>query len=248
MGVAFALPLAFFWLTGRVESRLKPRLLVLLVLGGMQGAIGWWMVASGLVERTDVSQYRLAIHLTLACIIFASILWVARGLVTRPREAPPTSGSAAVGVLIVLMALVQIYLGGLVAGLNAGLSFNTWPLMDGQWIPANLLTMSPVWVNFFENVMTVQFTHRVGAYVLTAVVVTHAVAALALAPGSRHARGASLLVALVVVQAAIGIATLLMAVPTSWALLHQAGAIAVLAGAVMHARSLKGSYAAPATA
>ncbi len=248
VGFAFALPLAFFWATGRIERRLKPRLLGLLALGGLQGAIGWWMVASGLVERTEVSQYRLAVHLTLACIIFASILWVARGLVTRPREAPPTAHSAKVGGLIVVLTLVQIYLGGLVAGLNAGMTFNTWPLMDGQWVPSNLLTMTPAWLNFFENVMTVQFTHRIGAYILTAIVVIHAIAAFAIAPGSRHAKGALAVVALVLTQAAIGIVTLLTMVPIHWALVHQAFAVAVLAGVVIHARGLKGSYPAPVTA
>ncbi|WP_185982463.1 COX15/CtaA family protein [Aureimonas mangrovi] len=248
VGFVFAIPLAFFWLTGRVESRLKPRLLALLALGGLQGAVGWWMVASGLVERTDVSQYRLAIHLTLACIIFAAVVWVARGLVTRPREAPPTRWSAMAGGAIVLLALVQIYLGGLVAGLNAGLTFNTWPLMDGQWVPDNLLRMSPVWVNFFENVMTVQFVHRTGAYVLLAVVALHAAMAYAIAPGTKHAKGAGILLILVLVQAVIGIATLLMAVPIDLALMHQGGAIVVLAAAVAHARALVGSYAPPSNA
>jgi len=247
VGVAFAVPLAFFWLTGRVESALKPRLVALLALGGLQGAVGWWMVASGLVERTDVSQYRLAVHLTLACVIFASIIWVARGLVNRPVAAPPTRHSILAAGAIVALALAQIYLGGLVAGLNAGLTYNTWPLMDGQLVPGNLLAITPAWRNFFENVMTVQFTHRLGAYVLLTVVVVHAVLASRLAPGSRHAKGAWILVGLVVAQATIGIATLLMQVPIDLALTHQAGALVVLAGTVIHARGLKGRYPAPAS-
>ncbi len=246
VGFAFALPLAFFWATGRIEPWLKPRLVALLALGGLQGAIGWWMVASGLVERTDVSQYRLAVHLTMACIIFAATLWIAKGLSPRRIEAPPTGHSAKVGYLLVGLALLQIYLGGLVAGLNAGLSFNTWPLMDGQIVPANLLAMSPAWRNFFENVMTVQFTHRCGAYLLFAVALIHAFAARRLAPASRHAKMATHLAGLVTLQAVLGITTLLLQVPIGWALLHQAGALFVLGAAVFHARELKGAYPLPA--
>ncbi len=140
------------------------------------------------------------------------------------------------------MVLFQIYLGGLVAGLNAGLSYNTWPLMDGQVVPSNLLAMSPAWRNFFENPMTVQFVHRLGAYALLAVTIAHAIAARRIAPGSHHARGATWLAMAVVAQAAIGITTLLLHVPIDAALMHQAGALVVLAGAVFHARGLFGRY------
>ncbi|WP_062011014.1 COX15/CtaA family protein [Aureimonas sp. AU4] len=248
VGFAFAVPLAFFWLTGRLEGWLKPRLVFLLALGGVQGGIGWWMVASGLVNRTDVSQYRLAVHLTMACIIFASTLWIARGLQARPLARPAPSGSMRVGLLLVAMALVQIYLGGLVAGLNAGLSFNTWPLMDGQIVPGNLFAMSPAWRNVFENVMTVQFVHRCGAYLLFTVALIHAVAARIRMGNSHHARSAAHLVGLVTLQAALGITTLLMHVPIGWALLHQAGALVVLSGAVFHARDMRGAYPAVAAA
>ncbi|WP_102957984.1 COX15/CtaA family protein [Mangrovicella endophytica] len=246
VGFVFALPLAFFWLTRRIEPALKPRLVGILALGGLQGAIGWWMVASGLSVRTDVSQYRLAIHLTTACLIFASTIWVARGLAPQRLEAPPSRGSSAVGVFIVLLAFAQIYLGGLVAGLDAGFTFNTWPLMDGQLIPDGLFVMSPAWRNLFENVMTVQFVHRCGAYLLLAVTLIHAIAAAAQAPGTGHARRAQILFLLVLAQAAIGIATLLMAVPIELGLLHQAGAVIVLGFAVAHARGLAGPYPIPA--
>lgn len=242
IGFVFALPLAFFWFTGRIEPFLKPRLLAILGLGGLQGAIGWWMVASGLSERTDVSQYRLAIHLTTACVILTAILWVARGLEPKRSEAPPSRVSAYVGGLIVILALVQIYLGGLVAGLNAGLAWNTWPLIDGALVPSGLFVMEPAWLNLFENVKTVQFVHRMGAYLLFAVVALHALAAFVQARGTAHAREAITLFFLVTVQAAIGITTLLLHVPIGWALLHQAGGIAVLAFAVVHARALKGEY------
>ncbi|MBB3949781.1 COX15/CtaA family protein [Aureimonas jatrophae] len=242
VGFAFAVPLALFWLTGRLERWLKPRLVFLLALGGIQGGIGWWMVASGLVNRTDVSQYRLAVHLTMACIIFASTLWIARGLQAKPLASPAPPSSLYVGILLTLLALTQIYLGGLVAGLNAGLSFNTWPLMDGQLIPANLFVMSPAWRNMFENVMTVQFVHRAGAYLLFMVAAIHAVAAWMRMRGSHHAKGAAHLAGLVTIQASLGITTLLLHVPIGWALLHQAGALAVLAAAVFHARDMRGAY------
>ncbi|KQT52991.1 MULTISPECIES: COX15/CtaA family protein [unclassified Aureimonas] len=246
VGVIFAVPLAIFWIAGRIPAGLKPKLLGILALGALQGAIGWWMVASGLSVRTDVSQYRLAIHLTTACIIFASTIWVARGLAPHSDEDAPSEHSVHAAGLIVFLALAQIYLGGLVAGLNAGLTFNTWPLMDGRIVPEGLLVMQPVWRNFFENVMTVQFVHRMSAYLLLAVVLVHVVAAVKQAPGSTHARRAVVLLGLVIVQAMLGITTLLLAVPIEWALLHQGGALVVLAFAVAHARGLKGPYRVPA--
>ncbi|BDA84090.1 heme A synthase [Aureimonas sp. SA4125] len=243
VGLVFAVPLAWFWIRGRIPAGLKPRLVGILALGGLQGAIGWWMVASGLVNRTDVSQYRLAVHLTTACLIFTATLWVARGLAPHSDDAPPSAKSAGAARLIVILSLLQIYLGGLVAGLNAGLSFNTWPLMDGSLVPQGLMIMQPAWRNFFENVMTVQFMHRMGAYLLLAVVAMHAFASLRQAPRSTHARRAVILLALVLVQAAIGVVTLILAVPIGWGLLHQGGALVVLGFATAHARALKGPYA-----
>ena len=229
-----------------IPAGLKPKLVGILALGGLQGAIGWWMVASGLVLRTDVSQYRLAVHLTTACLIFSATLWVARGLAQHSPDAPPSAKSARAALVILFLALLQIYLGGLVAGLNAGLSFNTWPLMDGAVVPEGLLIMQPVWRNFFENVMTVQFMHRMGAYLLLAVVAMHVFASFRQAPKSTHARRAAVLLALVLVQASIGITTLLLAegvIPIGWGLMHQAGGLVVLGFAVAHARGLKGPYA-----
>ncbi|GGD86116.1 heme A synthase [Aureimonas endophytica] len=243
VGLVFALPLAFFWATGRLPGPLKPRLLAILALGAIQGGIGWWMVASGLTARTDVSQYRLAVHLTTACLIFAATLWVARGLARHSDDMPPSEGSVYAAGLIVFLAFCQIYLGGLVAGLNAGLTFNTWPLMDGRLVPEGLFVMQPAWRNLFENVMTVQFLHRLGAYTLFAVTLIHSIAAWAQAPGTTHARRALVLLGLVTLQAMLGITTLLLAVPIGWALLHQAGALVVLAFAVAHARGLAGPYA-----
>jgi cytochrome c oxidase assembly protein subunit 15 len=241
VGFIFALPMVFFWATGRLESATKPKVLGLLVLGGLQGALGWWMVASGLAKRTDVSQYRLAAHLTLACIIFACTMVVARGM--APHSAPPSRTlTRKLAGWLVIAALVQIYLGGLVAGLNAGLTYNTWPLMDGSIVPGGLFVQTPAWVNMFENPKTVQFVHRLGAYIVLALAIWHVLSAWKSEPGSTHARRAAVLLGLVIVQAAIGITTLLLVVPLSWALLHQAVALVVLGFAAAHWRGTKGAY------
>jgi heme a synthase len=238
IGVVFALPLAFFWLTGRLEGHLKPKLLGLLALGGLQGALGWWMVASGLSARTDVSQYRLAAHLTLASLIFAATIYVMRGL--QPHsERVASGGTRFMAGLIALLVLVQIYLGGLVAGLDAGLAYNTWPQMDGAWIPGDLFTAEPWWRNFFENAKTVQFVHRTGAYVLFALVLLHVFQAFTSDGGTTHARRTILLFLLVCGQAAIGIVTLLSGAHLHSAITHQAMALIVLAFAVAHWRGTK---------
>ncbi|WP_296745127.1 COX15/CtaA family protein [Mesorhizobium sp.] len=244
VGVVFALPLLFFWATRRIEQGLRLKLVGILALGGLQGAIGWWMVASGLVDRVSVSQYRLATHLTIAALIFTATMVVARGLAPHSEPAADRSTQRLAG-FIVLLALIQIYLGGLVAGLHAGLSYNTWPLMDGQVIPSDLLLLKPAWLNFFENPKTVQFVHRIGAYTVFAVALWHMIATWQRQPGTTHARRATLLFLLVVVQASIGIGTLLMQVPLHMALTHQAIALVLLGFAAAHWRGTKGAYPLP---
>lgn len=243
VGLLFAVPLVLFWLSGRIDRRLRLPLLAILALGGLQGFIGWWMVSSGLVERTDVSQYRLATHLTLACLIVAAIAWVMRGLGQRPEVAPPSRLSAPLAGLLTALVLVQIYLGGLVAGLDAGLAFNTWPLMDGALVPGQLLVLEPAWRNLFENPKTVQFVHRGFGYLVWLAALGHMLSMWRLAPASPHWRAAALLFGLVTLQALIGIVTLLMQVPVAWALMHQGGAVVVLIHAVTHWRALAGGWA-----
>ena len=234
MGLAFALPLAFFWLTGRLTSWVKPHLLLLLAMGASQGAIGWWMVASGLVNRVDVSQYRLAAHLTMACIIFAYTLWLARSLVpVRAADRGDTRVAWGAGGLTVLV-LAQIALGGFVAGMDAGLAYNTWPLMDGAWVPSGLLPTGE-WAHLFDNAKAVQFVHRVGAYALFAAAWAYAVWVWVMAPAFRT--GATIVALFVTGQALIGIVTLVTQVPLGWALVHQLGAIVVLGAAVVHWRN-----------
>ncbi|MFZ1814535.1 MAG: COX15/CtaA family protein [Rhizobiaceae bacterium] len=246
IGFVFAIPLLLFWWSGRLEDRLKPRLIFLLMLGGLQGFVGWWMVRSGLVDRVDVSQYRLAIHLTLACVIFAWAIWIARGL--APHADEPVSGGAAMAApLIVALILGQIFLGGLVAGLDAGLAFNDWPTMDGTLWPSGMLVLEPIWRNFFENPKTVQFIHRMFAYGLWAIIVLQWLTARGSSTPRLQRRRTAVLALLASVQAILGIATLMMQVPLHLALSHQAGAVILLAFAVAHWRAVAGPYA-PVTA
>ena len=195
VGLLFAVPFFAFWIAGKLENRLKLPLLGILLLGGLQGAIGWWMVSSGLAVRTDVSQYRLATHLTLACIIFSAIAWVMRGLGAALRAKRRRRACLiGLGGLMTLLVLLQIYLGGLVAGLDAGLSYNTWPLMDGAIVPGHMFPIHPLWHNFFENPKLVQFIHRMNAYLLWTVALVQMIATLAVAPASRaRAAGDALL-------------------------------------------------------
>ncbi|WP_081963973.1 COX15/CtaA family protein [Hoeflea sp. BAL378] len=242
VGILFAVPFVFFLVTGRVEKRLRWPLFGLLVLGGLQGAVGWWMVASGLVDRVDVSQYRLATHLTLACLIFAAIVWVMRGLAPHSADPAPSDGLRRGAGVLAGLVLVQIYLGGLVAGLDAGLASSTWPLMNGALVPPGLMEISPAWRNFFENELTVQFVHRLGGYLIFAAALWHMLAAIARGPGTTHCRRAIVLFALVTIQALIGITVILTQVPLGWALLHQGWAVIVLGFAVAHWRGFHGAY------
>jgi cytochrome c oxidase assembly protein subunit 15 len=245
IGLVFALPLAFFWLTGRLERRLRWPLFGILVLGGLQGAIGWWMVASGLSERVDVSQYRLATHLTVACLIFAATTWVWRALCPHSGQPLPGSGASRFAALMTFMVLIQIYLGALVAGLDAGLAYNTWPLMDGALVPEGLTVLNPVWLNAFENAKAVQWLHRMSAYLLLALALIQMVMLLVLHAGTTHANRGVVFFLLACAQAAVGIATLLMAVPLDLALTHQGLALILLGFSVAHWRGFHGEYARP---
>jgi len=235
IGIAFLVPFVFFWLRRYLPPSLTPKLLGVFVLGGLQGALGWYMVQSGLVDRVDVSQYRLAAHLGLAVGLFGYVVWIALGLrarrpSARPGAAWPVPAAAALSALIFL----QIVAGAFVAGLDAGQGYNTWPLMDGAFVPDGLAVMSPAWRNLFENAMTVQFSHRMLAYVLIALTVLYVAALLRRSDGNPFAPSALAVLVVMMVQAALGIATLLHQVPMGLALCHQAGALALLALALNH--------------
>jgi heme a synthase len=238
-GAAFLLPFLWFLWRGWIAPRLRPRLWAIFALGALQGGVGWWMVASGLDKRIDVSQYRLALHLTIACVLYAAIVWTVARL--SPPDRIEVTGRVKLGAATLLgLVLIQIYLGALVAGLDAGLTYNTWPLIDGRLVPAatELFADEPLWRNFFENRLTVQFDHRMIAYLLWAVAVAHAIDVARTTPARAVLTRAALLAGAVTLQAVVGIVTLLGQVPIGLAMLHQAMAIVVLTIAVLHAERL----------
>jgi cytochrome c oxidase assembly protein subunit 15 len=239
IGVAFLLPLLWFLWQGRVEAPLRGRLWMIFGLGAFQGAVGWWMVASGLAERVEVSQYRLAFHLTLACLIYVALVWTAQARVPRSGMLAPMRLRSCAKLLLVLV-LAQIYLGALVAGLRAGLIYNTWPLIDGQLVPAasQLFFAEPWWRNFFENPLTVQFDHRLVAYALWLTAILHAVDVTRTLRRGAALWGALALACVVTFQAALGILTLLEQAPLAIALMHQGMAMIVLTIAVVHAQRI----------
>lgn len=241
IGAAFLLPFLVFLWRGWIEPGLKARLWGIFALGAVQGAVGWWMVASGLTERVNVSQYRLAFHLTLAAVIYLALVWTADRLATRaPSTSPVTSRTRAGAWAVLALIVLQIYLGALVAGLRAGLVYNTWPLIDGAFVPdaARLMFEQPAWRNLFENTLTVQFNHRMVAYVLTLVALAHAVDLRRRAAGTPEAGRALVIACAVLMQAALGILTLLHQVQIGLALAHQAVAMMVLALAAVHVARL----------
>ena len=243
IGAAFLFPFVWFLWRGWIERGLKWRLWALFALGAMQGAVGWWMVASGLVDRVSVSQYRLAFHLTLACVIYAALVWTAQRLRSQNAVQNAVNVPARISFTaraLLFLVLVQIYLGALVAGLDAGRLYNTLPLIDGAFIPSadRLLFEQPLWRNFFENPLLVQFQHRMLAFGLVLLALAHLLDAARTAPRSAVQAGALWVALAVLAQAAVGMFTLIHAVPIPLALLHQAMAIVLLTTAVLHAQRL----------
>ena len=229
IGLAFAIPFVIFLFQRRFSWKLAAPLAMLFVLGGAQGALGWWMVQSGLSERVDVSQYRLAAHLTAAALLFIALIWVARRL--GPPK-PRTGGAQFPIWVLLLLVLVQIAMGGFVAGLDAGLLHNTWPLMDGRVIPRGIDELQPWWRNLFENPTAAQFVHRGIAYLIVAYV-----GIVALVKGQRRDGFTGVhgwlpaIGFIVLLQVLLGIGTILFSVPLPVALGHQSLAF-MLAGTI----------------
>ena len=236
-GIVFLVPFLFFLWCGAIPARLRARLWGIFGAGAALGAVGWWMVSSGLTQGVAVSQYRLAFHLTLASAIYAAILWTAQQLKMHGRREESPARIRLSALAIATLLLLQIYLGALVAGLNAGLIYNTWPTIDGAIVPAskNLLFLQPAWRNLFENTLMVQFNHRIVAYAIWILAVAHAFDAWQTA---RAVWGAMVLAGAVTLQALLGVATLLYQAPLALALAHQVLAIFVLTIAVVHAERL----------
>ena len=229
IGTVFLLPFLYFLMRGYVRRPLVPKLAALFVLGGLQGLLGWYMVKSGLVDNPHVSQYRLTAHLGLAILIYAWMLHLALQLWfgnTDKGLVSPLYKRATMGLMA--LVFVTILSGGFVAGLKAGHAYNTFPLMDGHWIPQVMFMQEPLWRNFFENIATVQFDHRLLAMLVFVSVMLFWLLTLR-QPFPRHVRiGLHLLVAAVLLQVALGISTLLLHVPVALAATHQAGALLLL--------------------
>ncbi|MGJ3262044.1 MAG: COX15/CtaA family protein [Salinarimonas sp.] len=241
LGLAFFLPLVFFWLKGAVSTRLAGGLLFIGGLGGLQATVGWIMVASGLEPgMTAVAPIKLTAHLGIASVILALLAWVATGLSVRER-APVSPAVARGAAILVALLFFQIALGGLVAGSRAGFAFNTWPLMDGGFAPAlaTLFAVEPLIENFVDNVALVQLNHRLVAYALLAFALWHAVAAWRAGPGGAAAKRAVALAGITTAQAALGVVTLLLVVPLWAGLAHQVLAMLILVMAMVHLRAAR---------
>jgi cytochrome c oxidase assembly protein subunit 15 len=255
VGVVFVLPLLWFLWRDWIPPGRRAGLWALLGLGALQGAIGWWMVASGLVDRVEVSQYRLATHLVLACLIYAAIIWTAsrwdddRAMASfAPADEGQSTWLRGGAFVLLPLVMAQIYLGALVAGLRAGYAYNTWPLIDGSVLPqsSRLFFVVPLWRNFFENPLTVQFDHRMLGYAIWFFALLHLVNVARIEKRGSALTGAALIAAAVTVQAALGIWTLLSVVALPLALMHQAMAMVTLTFAVIHLARLMPHRAVPA--
>ena len=228
IGVVFVLPFLYLYFRRRIENRAVPRYLFMLVLGGLQGLLGWYMVQSGLVDLPHVSQYRLTAHLVAAVVIYSYILWVAFPLVSRKDDrAGPSAvgGSAITAVLLIFLTLLS---GGFVAGLKAGFAFNTFPLMAGQFVPPGYFALDPVWRNFFDNIPAVQFNHRYIGVVTYLMLWIFALRAWGDVVLGRHRLALVLLLLTATAQGLLGIATLLLHVPVVLAAAHQGVALLLL--------------------
>jgi cytochrome c oxidase assembly protein subunit 15 len=229
-------PFIVFWIAGYIAPSLLPRLAFLFVLGGLQGVLGWYMVKSGLTARTDVSQYRLAAHFGLALVILAYTLWLLLGVAAARGPSAISRGRrpALVAGGVLALVFVQMLAGALVAGLDAGTGYNTWPLIAGAFVPPGLGEISPWYLNLFENPLTVQFDHRMLGYAVVAAALGQILwLALTRAPPALLG-GAFTLALLAMLQMALGVWTLLLSVPIALGLAHQAGAVLVFVVALYH--------------
>ncbi len=246
VGAAFLLPLLWFWARGAIEPRLRPQLVLLFLLGGVQGAVGWFMVASGFFpDSIAVSPYRLVVHLALALILYAALLWI--GL-TVLRPTPLAAPAAPRRRLVASLALIALTIiaGGFTAGLHAGRIYNSFPLMDRRVVPAAYAALHPLLRNLTENPAAVQFDHRLLATLAALMVLATAAAGLLRRQPKPLARALAALGLLVLVQYALGVATLLHAAPLDLAALHQGVAVLVFTAAVVALHAARG--AAPARA
>ena len=240
IGIVFLLPFLFFVWKGYIQKREFPKYALMFVLGGMQGVLGWYMVKSGLVDNPHVSQYRLTAHLIAAFLIYAYMLWVALSLLfpLQSTEKHPWYGKT---LALTSLITVTIISGGFVAGLKAGKIYNTFPKMGEYWIPPDFLSLDPVWRNFFDNMATVQFDHRILAIVTFALIVTYWAKLRESDLPARIRRGVNALLHTAVLQVALGVSTLLLVVPIFLAASHQAVAMLLFTVALYLCHGLRNS-------
>ena len=244
IGLVFFVPFVVFMWRGYIRKTELPKYLLMFALGGLQGVLGWYMVKSGLVDNPAVSQYRLTAHLMAAFLIFAFMLWVALSLLDPPerrRRHPWYGRTVALSVLII----VTIVSGGFVAGLKAGKIYNTFPMMGEYWLPPGGLALSPAWLNFFENMATVQFNHRILAITTFALVVFYWLRVRSTELPRRVAKGVNALLHTATLQVALGIATLLLVVPIPLAAAHQAVGMLLFTIAIFLCHGMRGTARSP---
>ena len=232
IGVVFFVPYVWFLVRGKLRGALAAKVFGFFILGGLQGAMGWYMVQSGLVDDPRVSQYRLAAHLGLAFILFGLMGWTGLGMLQPRAASPAPTFTTRFGTWLVALVFVMVLSGALVAGIHAGLAYNTFPLMNGDFVPPEIFMIDPLWLNFFTNMATVQFDHRMIAWVLMGLIPWFSWRIWNETPEARPA--AVLLTLWLAVQVSLGVATLLLQVPVALAAAHQAGAM-VLFGLLIYA-------------
>lgn len=242
IGLVFLLPFAYFWLRRMIRPGLTPRLLIMFVLGGLQGLLGWYMVKSGLIDNPQVSQYRLTAHLLSAILIYGFILWTIFGLVStqpyRQLAGSSASGWRRLALVLGALLLITIVSGGFVAGLKAGQIFNSFPLMGGALIPEGIGALTPWYLNPFENMVTVQFDHRWLAMLTGTLLLVWYLKGRAHFEEANIKRSFKLVGMMVILQIGLGIATLLSQVPVFLGALHQAGALLLLSAMLLNLHAL----------
>ena len=239
IGLAYLIPMLLFMMSGRIAKGRRGRFIAILLLIGVQGAIGWWMVASGLInDRVDVSQYRLATHLGVAFVILGLLYWTWRDQAREWRDSDPSAFFQKRTAVLAFLVFIQIVAGAFVAGTHAGYAYNTWPLMDGGLVPGGYFAMSPAWVNMFENTAAIQFNHRILAYIVLAVAIW-VWASVRKRAEKPLLRATNWLLASIIFQVLLGIVALLKVAEMPYALGHQAGAIVVFIFALWAMRAAR---------
>ena len=239
IGVVFFVPFAYFFVRGYVVRREWPKYLLMFVLGGMQGLLGWYMVKSGLVDVPHVSQYRLTAHLVAAFAIYAYMFWVALSLLFPANENAPRHPWFGKTLALCIVLSVTIVSGGFVAGLKAGKIYNTFPMMGDFWIPPGLMALEPFWRNFFDNMVTVQFDHRLLAITTFVLIVAYWFKSRSADLPGRVRPAVNALLHTAVLQVALGIATLLFAVPVILGAAHQGVAMILFTVALYLVHALR---------